>query len=1569
MTGVPPGRQCTLPRCEREAVDPTRAGSLCAQHFPADSDDDTESASKEDEVGDQSPGTEANESGSQNEVWDGADFTVPEANVWPPAWEKRGFWMARRDKMPWAPWNGSWKWSNTENWADKATVDEWVESDPRVDGHVAILEREDNPYTDDPDPFAFIDGDDVRCPESGEVHPQFVAVLERLGITYADISTSGSGVHALYVGKLPSGYKQAKFAIDDEPWGANDDIPEIEIYDGKRVCVVTGEHVPGTPLEINPWDGEELKALLKEYVPEADKHDPEGHDTDRERPELDDYEPSATGDETTDDIRDVFYAIEQLLPCDLPLRTRQVGTDATGWEKWDPSSYRPSSGGDSLHRPPGEPVFHDHKTGHAFSLLSLFAAEQGIILKPWHPLEGAEFRETVTKAHEAGAPIPKYVEGEDDGKDDPRDLLDQAVVIDPDDAVRAARAVQPSDLEKPVETLEDVGDVALAVATTEEIVTSPEEGATYQEYTRGYELAREKHGAPLPKYLDETALTNNTSYVFGAVSQLKPEHVLERAKSTVTVENPNGTATAKVDPVWEDSDSGERVLAGYGRGFWCVEHEVSFSPLEFVALENGLLDGEGERLCGESFKRAYALAREDYGAPLPEWRATLLEHVAVLPPAARVLDDASAEVGVETLNEARDRVEELLRNAGTVRDRAQLVTTLPALGKTYSTIKAAEENPTTYLAGRNELKEQAVEYARETGVSFAHLPVLTENRVDDAALLEAIRAVREQGKTLLEDRDALLDTIEAPLDPESDEKEAGEDVALERGSCPTANGEYGDAWRLVVQTARALGHTPAEIHIRANALFGEELPCQESGDCEYSRAWERLTDPDAPIDLLIGGHGHAHVESARTWYGRNENGDRITQPRAVVIDEFPGLKYANSYGEDWRDHATWLASCLTDDVGDVESLLDADLADDSWVSAWLDGEASDLPQIHSIAARLRAAADAITAINTAEDAFEDFHDLCEDMNALQGLQTALLDLTEIPPCLPVDALANARDAVEAAKDRAEEATNTVYGERQAAERLGADPSEVYGILNDVEDCIIDRLASALESTTEASFTEGRAGDDLPGYETIDIDLVPEELDAELPIAGDLEELVQAATGAARERRDATSLVEAAATALEGGREGCRELAVFSEDGYAHPCAWLLFAGAIGDGTDITTTEYSFDREAGTNLKRVTHAGATILVDRNLHGVIVHNPPEFVARDGKKCPLIGLDATARPRLWRLAIGRDAERRDVHSTATERRQFLEQTMNTRVVQTSRNINTYGGDLDGNNFGGPLAILDTAREKYGEDPAVITTKKVREYLGDDIEKRTSAVDHYLNVTGSDALGERNVGAILGVQHFGDQVVEKWAALAGEEIERTGRGNTLDYGGEIANDYCDHMLKDQTMQATLRFGRSDEPTVVFAHTSALRDDLPVVAEAPVVSAHSKATLAVTEAARKLGHGRFTSSDVYERLEGDYTQRTVRNVLANLTDLGYLKRDEGKPGTANAHKLTEDPDTGEAELPELDLEIAEKAEKSRMNANYTWNFRVAWRGGVPARTIAPGTSVIRSSDVPGEPPNSVSSG
>jgi len=351
--------------------------------------------------------------------WSEVDFTNPVPGTYPAAWLEREQWMGHRDKRPFAPWgdrnhpeatsdtDARYKWGLSENYVDGDTI-AIGEHDQRLDGRV-FLQQED-------DPFGFVDGDDVRDPETGEVHPAFVAILEHLGLTYADVSISGTGIHAPYLAPdgLPlDGKEQASFPIDTEPWGANDDLPSIEIYANTHVCVATGDHVPGTPTEIREWNADALRSIL-----EANGYDdrPEvKHDTDRDRADLDDYDPDATtADEITEDARDVLAAVDQLRPQNLSLRTRQVGTDSTGWETWDPSTYRHSSGKDSLHTPDRE-IFYDQKKGETFGVLKLFALEQGILSRSGERLAGEKWWEAIKKAREAGAPIPEYVGGR--GKD------------------------------------------------------------------------------------------------------------------------------------------------------------------------------------------------------------------------------------------------------------------------------------------------------------------------------------------------------------------------------------------------------------------------------------------------------------------------------------------------------------------------------------------------------------------------------------------------------------------------------------------------------------------------------------------------------------------------------------------------------------------------------------------------------------------------------------------------------------------------------------------------------------------------------------------------------------------------------------------------------------------------------------------------------------------------------------------------------------------------------------------------------------------------------------------------
>jgi hypothetical protein len=85
---------------------------------------------------------------------------------------------------------------------------------------------------------------------------------------------------------------------------------------------------------------------------------------------------------------------------------------------------------------------------------------------------------------------------------------------------------------------------------------------------------------------------------------------------------------------------------------------------------------------------------------------------------------------------------------------------------------------------------------------------------------------------------------------------------------------------------------------------------------------------------------------------------------------------------------------------------------------------------------------------------------------------------------------------------------------------------------------------------------------------------------------------------------------------------------------------------------------------------------------------------------------------------------------------------------------------------------------------------------------------------------------GSLLDSRHYGDAPVEKWAALGGESVTREGNGATLDYNSAIGNEFLAYMRQGETLQAILRFGRDEEGAVVFAHTSALAECLPVVAE-----------------------------------------------------------------------------------------------------------------------------------------------
>jgi len=306
----------------------TIAGALCAP--PAEV---AEVLNDDPPAAEESPADDGDRPDPRFGSWQSADFAELQPETWPAELLEREQWMGHVEKKPFAPWgtqdppvecstddcpadradddacdcDGRYKWGYTGHYVDGETI-AMAEVDPRLDGR-AFLQQEDDPYI-------YVDGDDVRDPETSAVHPAFVAILEHFGLTYADVSQSGAGVHAIYRGDLPDDVKQASWQLDSKPWGSNDELPSIEVYPGKRVCVMTGDHVPGTPTTVKRLQEDTLDPLLEandQYPSSHQQREQTEVSTDRADYSFEDHDPEATSaDETTDDIRDLFAAIDRL---------------------------------------------------------------------------------------------------------------------------------------------------------------------------------------------------------------------------------------------------------------------------------------------------------------------------------------------------------------------------------------------------------------------------------------------------------------------------------------------------------------------------------------------------------------------------------------------------------------------------------------------------------------------------------------------------------------------------------------------------------------------------------------------------------------------------------------------------------------------------------------------------------------------------------------------------------------------------------------------------------------------------------------------------------------------------------------------------------------------------------------------------------------------------------------------------------------------------------------------------------------------------------------------------------
>ena len=294
---------------------------------------------------------------------------------------------------------GAWSWSNPDNWTsfEKAKI---AADEPQMDGEylVFVLDRDDDePYTSDPDPCAYVDFDNARNPDSGKIHPWVLEVIRRAR-SYACVSTGGSGVHIEVLGKLPSDVAQIK----GEALPGHDEFPDatIEVYDGKRIDVLSGEQIAGTPATATRQD-ELLSALSDFFLTEDQRSENAGNHTVHDF----NYDPEEIEEMDVGDMDAIKDAVEMVTPSDITLRSEKTEEQGNR-HSWDPSWYS-SDSGTTLGYDSGIDIWIWRDGDKKLNALDVVALEEGHISEVGETLTGKDYIDALDELRSRGANIPR----------------------------------------------------------------------------------------------------------------------------------------------------------------------------------------------------------------------------------------------------------------------------------------------------------------------------------------------------------------------------------------------------------------------------------------------------------------------------------------------------------------------------------------------------------------------------------------------------------------------------------------------------------------------------------------------------------------------------------------------------------------------------------------------------------------------------------------------------------------------------------------------------------------------------------------------------------------------------------------------------------------------------------------------------------------------------------------------------------------------------------------------------------------------------------------------------------
>lgn len=329
---------------------------------------------------------------------------------------------------------------------------------------------------------------------------------------------------------------------------------------------------------------------------------------------------------------------------------------------------------------------------------------------------------------------------------------------------------------------------------------------------------------------------------------------------------------------------------------------------------------------------------------------------------------------------------------------------------------------------------------------------------------------------------------------------------------------------------------------------------------------------------------------------------------------------------------------------------------------------------------------------------------------------------------------------------------------------------------------------------------------------------------------------------------------------------------------------LLVAEDLGNGWETAPIDSS---DGGRVAARSRESGKIVLL----------RPPALEESEA----VIGLDGTPTPRLWRLTVDPTLDHRQV-LTDDERASYLSGVLDLRVVQTTEAVKPYSSgeyvttDKD-------RVLFDWVSSTEDRRPALISTQKaLNTYDAEGITASIGKTKHYGDLKGSNEFAQKRVGIVAGSQHYGDEFVKRWGALAGEAVERgEGKGSNLDYG-ESGNDILQHMREHETLQAVMRFGRDGKGANVYVHTATLPDWVSIN-DSLRVKLWSEGMREIINVLQNKEQEYWTTSDVDNDLGVSITQRQIRNNMDKLADAGYLDKHQTDAGSANKYEATSLPE------------------------------------------------------------------